>query len=97
MCQELNWCQGQSRTEPGRLEETGTNNVTIRSHIAAVFKSSESMGLALIFTRFAMVLKVVTNGFDFREVFLGKWPFQQPSYSAVAALGPPVAGTQNDN
>lgn len=38
------------------------------------------MGLTLIFTRFAMVLKLVTNGFDFRKVFLGKWPFQQPSY-----------------
>lgn len=54
------------------------------------------MGLALIFTRFAMVLKVVTNRFDFREVFLGKWPFQRPSHSAVAALGPPAAGAQND-
>lgn len=55
------------------------------------------MGLALIFTRFAMVLKVVTNGFDFRKVFLGKWLFQQLSYSAVAALGPPAASPQNDN
>lgn len=55
------------------------------------------MGLALIFTRFAMVLKVVTNGFDFRKVFLGKWPFKQLSYSAVAALGPPAASPQNDN
>lgn len=38
------------------------------------------MGLTLIFTRFAMVLKLVTKGFDFRKVFLGKRPFQRPSY-----------------
>lgn len=38
-----------------------------------------------------MVLKLVTHRLDVREIFLGKWPFQHPSYGAVTIVTPHVA------